>query len=113
VPNYIKTIRKGWSLSLYDYEAFLTDVYKLNHLSYWLSLIIGISVNHLRRKYIMAGTAKGGRLAAEKNKLKHGSDFYKRIGSLGGHNSHTGGFFANRELARKAGAKGGAISRRN
>jgi general stress protein YciG len=61
----------------------------------------------------MAGTAKGGRLAAEKNKKKHGPDFYKRIGSKGGRNSHTGGFFANRELARAAGAKGGAISRRS
>jgi general stress protein YciG len=60
----------------------------------------------------MAGTAKGGRLAAEKNKKKHGSDFYKKIGSMGGRNSHTGGFFANRELARAAGAKGGSISRR-
>jgi hypothetical protein len=61
----------------------------------------------------MAGTAKGGRLAAEKNKKEHGPDFYKRIGSIGGRNSHTGGFFANRELARKAGAKGGSISRRS
>lgn len=60
----------------------------------------------------MAGTAKGGRLAAEKNKKKHGSDFYKRIGAMGGQNSRTGGFYANRELARRAGAKGGSISRR-
>jgi general stress protein YciG len=61
----------------------------------------------------MAGTAKGGRLAAEKNKTKHGSDFYKKIGSIGGQNSHTGGFYANRDLARAAGAKGGSISRRH
>lgn len=61
----------------------------------------------------MAGTAKGGRLAAQKNKQKHGEDFYKRIGAIGGRNSHTGGFFANRELARRAGAKGGSISRRH
>lgn len=60
----------------------------------------------------MAGTVKGGILAAEKNKKKHGPDFYKRIGSLGGQNGHTGGFYANRELARKAGAKGGRLSRR-
>jgi general stress protein YciG len=60
----------------------------------------------------MAGTAKGGRLAAEKNKKRYGSDFYKRIGSMGGQNSHTGGFAADRNLARAAGAKGGAISRR-
>lgn len=60
----------------------------------------------------MAGTARGGRLAAQKNKKRHGADFYKRIGSMGGRNSHTGGFYADRELARKAGAKGGLISRR-
>jgi general stress protein YciG len=61
----------------------------------------------------MAGTATGGRLAAEKNKKRHGTDFYKRIGSIGGRNSRTGGFYANRELARRAGAKGGATSRRS
>ena len=60
----------------------------------------------------MAGTAKGGRLAAEKNKQKHGADFYARIGRMGGQKGKTGGFAANRELARQAGAKGGSISRR-
>jgi hypothetical protein len=60
----------------------------------------------------MAGTAKGGKLAAKKNKTKHGKDFYKRIGALGGRSGHTGGFYANRELARKAGAVGGRVSRR-
>lgn len=34
------------------------------------------------------------------------------IGSKGGRNGHTGGFAANPELARRAGAKGGRISRR-
>ncbi len=61
----------------------------------------------------MAGTAKGGRLAAEKNKKVHGVDFYKRIGSIGGQNGRTGGFFANRDLARSAGALGGRKSRRS
>jgi uncharacterized protein len=60
----------------------------------------------------MAGTVKGGKLAAEKNKEKYGSDFYAKIGAKGGKKSRTGGFFANRELARVAGAKGGRISRR-
>ena len=31
---------------------------------------------------------------------------------MGGKKGHTGGFFANRDLARAAGAKGGRISRR-
>jgi uncharacterized protein len=60
----------------------------------------------------MAGTVKGGKLAAEKNKQKYGADFYAKIGAKGGKKSRTGGFFANRELARIAGAKGGRISRR-
>ncbi len=60
----------------------------------------------------MAGTTLGGKKAAEQNKKRHGSDFYARIGRKGGQNGHTGGFAANRELARKAGAKGGRISRR-
>lgn len=60
----------------------------------------------------MAGTVKGGRAAAKTNKTRHGKDFYARIGAKGGKNGRTGGFAADRELARKAGAKGGSISRR-
>ncbi len=59
----------------------------------------------------MAGTIEGGRKAAAKN-MKNDPDFYKRIGSIGGKNGHTGGFTANPELAKIAGAKGGRISRR-
>ncbi|MBI1952280.1 hypothetical protein HYS42_00980 [Candidatus Saccharibacteria bacterium] len=60
----------------------------------------------------MAGTTAGGAKAAATNKNKYGKDFYARIGSMGGKIGRTGGFYANRELARKAGAKGGRISRR-
>lgn len=63
----------------------------------------------------MAGTAKGGRLAAQKNKQKHGSDFYARIGRLGGQRSRNGGFAAGVEGKKRAsyyGAIGGSISRR-
>lgn len=60
----------------------------------------------------MAGTKTGGKSAAATNKAKYGADFYARIGSMGGKKGHTGGFAANRELARAAGAKGGRISRR-
>jgi hypothetical protein len=60
----------------------------------------------------MSGTKSGGRAAAATNKSKYGADFYARIGSLGGKKGHTGGFYANRELARRAGAVGGRISRR-
>jgi general stress protein YciG len=59
----------------------------------------------------MSGTVAGGAKAAASNKARHGADFYKRIGRIGGKNGHTGGFAANRELARIAGAKGGRISR--
>lgn len=60
----------------------------------------------------MAGTKTGGQAAAETNKKKYGADFYARIGAAGGKKSRTGGFAANRDLARIAGAKGGRISRR-
>lgn len=61
----------------------------------------------------MAGTKAGGRAAAATNKTKYGRDFYARIGAIGGKKGRTGGFYANRELARIAGAKGGRISRRS
>jgi hypothetical protein len=60
----------------------------------------------------MAGTKMGGKAAATTNKLKYGTDFYSRIGSIGGKKGHTGGFFVNRDLAREAGRRGGRISRR-
>lgn len=60
----------------------------------------------------MAGTKKGGELAAATNKARYGSDFYAKIGAKGGKLGRTGGFAANPALARIAGAKGGRISRR-
>ncbi len=60
----------------------------------------------------MAGTKKGGEAAAKTNQERYGSDFYAKIGAKGGKKGRTGGFYANRELARKAGAAGGRISRR-
>jgi len=59
----------------------------------------------------MAGTIAGGKKAAEKN-LANDPLFYAKIGAKGGQNGHTGGFAANPQLARVAGAKGGRISRR-
>lgn len=60
----------------------------------------------------MAGTKQGGKAAASTNKQKYGPDFYKRIGAMGGVKGRTGGFYANRELARLAGTVGGRKSRR-
>lgn len=60
----------------------------------------------------MAGTKAGGKAAAKTNKAKYGADFYAKIGARGGVVGKTGGFYANRELARTAGKKGGQISRR-
>lgn len=60
----------------------------------------------------MAGTKEGGRKAALTNKTRHGADFYARIGADGGRKGTTGGFAANPELARVAGARGGRVSRR-
>lgn len=64
----------------------------------------------------MAGTIQGGRRAAEKNRQKHGSDFYARIGRMGGRRGRTGGFAAGQEGRKRAsyyGAIGGSISRRS
>jgi hypothetical protein len=59
----------------------------------------------------MSGTKDGGKKAAAAN-IANDPLFYQKIGSKGGKNGHTGGFAANRELARIAGAKGGRTSRR-
>ena len=60
----------------------------------------------------MAGTKKGGILAAKTNKERYGEGFYARIGAIGGKRGTTGGFWANRELASRAGRIGGLKSRR-
>ena len=60
----------------------------------------------------MAGTKEGGRKARETMYKMHGKDFYKRIGAIGGKHCGIKGFALNPELARKAGAKGGKISKR-
>lgn len=60
----------------------------------------------------MSGTKEGGIKAAATNKARHGKSFYAQIGAKGGKKGTTGGFYANRDLARAAGRKGGLISRR-
>jgi general stress protein YciG len=55
----------------------------------------------------MPGTIKGGIKAAQTNKKKYGRGFYQTIGAMGGKISRGGGFAANPELARIAGARGG------
>lgn len=60
----------------------------------------------------MAGTKAGGQAAAATNMTKYGVDYYAKIGAKGGSLGRTGGFFANRELAREAGRIGGRKSRR-
>ena len=71
-----------------------------------------ISYNNCGERFKMAGTKAGGQKAAATNKALHGSDFYAKIGAIGGKKGRTGGFAANPALARIAGAKGGRISRR-
>ena len=62
----------------------------------------------------MPGTIAGGQKAAATNLERHGRNFYRRIGAMGGSRTDTKpkGFAANPELARNAGAKGGRISKR-
>jgi uncharacterized protein len=69
----------------------------------------------------MAGTKNGGAKAAATNRTKYGSDFYARIGAMGGKLGKTGGFasatlgkdgLTGRQRAAIAGASGGRVSRR-
>ena len=69
----------------------------------------------------MSGTKAGGIKAAQTNKQLHGEDFYKKIGSQGGHNGTTGGWASDKvgedgltgkERARQQGAIGGRMSKR-
>lgn len=57
------------------------------------------------------GTKEGGRKAAITNKLNN-PNFYSEIGSKGGKNGNTGGFYNNPDLARRCGKIGGSISKR-
>lgn len=60
----------------------------------------------------MSGTQAGGLKAKRTNTKLYGKNFYREIGALGGRAGTTGGFFANPQLARTAGALGGLHSRR-
>lgn len=69
----------------------------------------------------MAGNAKGGLKAAKSNKDRHGDNFYKRIGALGGaaptklrteDGKSLKGFALNPEAASRAGRIGGKKSKR-
>ena len=69
----------------------------------------------------MAGNKIGGAKAAQTNKEKYGEDFYVNIGKKGADScikkqaegiAKPRGFAFNRELAKSAGAIGGAKSRR-
>jgi general stress protein YciG len=66
----------------------------------------------MRKELLMPGTPGGGLKAAQRNRERHGADFYQRIGREGGKTSRGGGFAADRERAREAGCKGGRVSRR-
>jgi uncharacterized protein len=60
----------------------------------------------------MSGTKAGAAKAKLTIEQRYSKDFWARIGSTGGKATGIKGFAANPELARIAGAKGGAISRR-
>ena len=60
----------------------------------------------------MSGTVAGGLKASKTNRKLYGDNYYAEMGRKGGMSGHTGGFAANKELARRAGAKGGRKSRR-
>ena len=61
----------------------------------------------------MAQTFDGAKKAAGTNKSKYGSDYYAKIGSMGGKKKVPKGFAVmDKDKVREAGRKGGAISRR-
>lgn len=60
----------------------------------------------------MSGTKAGGLKTAATNKLRNGEDFYARIGRIGGKVCGKKGFAMNPDLARRAGAIGGKLSKR-
>ena len=65
----------------------------------------------------MAGNRIGGKKAAQTTKERYGEDFHQKVGKLANeawekNGRKPRGFAANPELARIAGAKGGAVSRR-
>lgn len=69
----------------------------------------------------MAGTKAGGLKARDTNIKRHGKDFYKRMGRLGGKSGTTGGFgsdvvgkdgLTGKQRAGVVGKLGGKISKR-
>lgn len=61
----------------------------------------------------MSGTIAGGLQTVRTIKEVYGEDYYVRLGQLGGAAGHTGGFYANRQLASAAGRIGGMTSTRS
>ena len=61
----------------------------------------------------MSGTVAGGLKTKKTISERYGSDWYKKIGKLGGKACVPKGFAVNPELAKRAGSKGGKISRRS
>ena len=60
----------------------------------------------------MAGTKAGAAKAKKTMEEKYGKNYYAEIGKVGGKASTTGGFYGDRELAVRAGRKGGKASKR-
>lgn len=62
----------------------------------------------------MVGTLSGGKKCAQTNMKRHGADYYKRLGKLGGSAKTTKpkGFATNPALAVIAGSLGGHRSKR-
>ena len=60
----------------------------------------------------MSGTKEGGLKGKKTIYAKHGKNFYKNIGRIGGLRCVPKGFAMNPELAKKAGKIGGMISKR-
>jgi hypothetical protein len=75
-----------------------------------------MGTTHTGRTDNMPGTKAGALKARETMQQLYGADYYANIGRLGGAKTKEDGtikgFALNPELARKAGAKGGRVSRK-
>ena len=113
-PQFVQKIKKSVrkAQKYYDINIKISILTNPKHYAIINNILLNLIIGGQNRSPRMAGTKAGGMKAAATNKAKYGKEFYARIGKKGGQNGHTGGFAANPELARIAGAKGGRISRR-
>lgn len=90
-----------------DPSKFVTDWNKASSLKEIMELY-GLSHNQATVK---ASTLRRSGYTLKRMLPNGDKDFWRKTGAMGGKKGKTGGFFANRELARRAGRIGGSRSK--